>query len=228
MTPAIPTDAELIDAAAATYAAGAVPDFEDAGQSIRVFLTTRSDGLNVIAIEGTHDPLGWALDFCAADIKDQQGLNHASLGYIHAGFYGSAVAALTRCALIAQRGPYAICGHSLGAGLALLIGALLSDDALPPIKIGAFAPPRVGGPDFIKTATAGTFCAYRYSHDPVPEVPLTIPPIFPYQQVPLVQLPGPTIELLDLAARIRCHHVGNYVSGVHAMSTTPAVTEAES
>jgi len=218
----IPTDAELVDCAAATYAPGAVPDFEDAGQSVRVFLTTRADGLNIIAIEGTHDPLGWALDFCATEIHDQQGLNHASLGFIHAGFYGSAVLALTRCALIAAKGPYAICGHSLGAALALLIGALLADDQLPAIKIGAFAPPRVGGGVFVKAVTTGPFCAYRYNVDPVPEVPLTITPAFPYLQLPLTALPGPSIPLFDITRRIACHHIANYQAGVKALSALTA------
>jgi fermentation-respiration switch protein FrsA (DUF1100 family) len=212
---ALPTDAELVDAAAATYAPTAPPYFEDAGNAIRVFLSTREDGLNILAVEGTHDVLGWALDFVAADIDDQQGMNHATLGFIHAGFYASAVAALTRCALLAGKGPYAICGHSLGAALALLIGGLLSDDNLPPVKIGAFAPPRVGGPTFAKVVTRGPFCAYRFNLDPVTEVPLTITPLFPYIQVPLVQIPGPSIPLFDLKDRIACHHITNYVVGVH-------------
>ena len=219
MTLALPTDAELVRCAAAAYDPAAIPHFEDADNAIRVFLTTRADGLNIIAIEGTHDVVGWALDFIAINVEDQQGINHATLGLVHAGFYAAAVSALTRSALIAARGPYAICGHSLGAALALLIGALLADDMLPPVKVGAFAPPRVGGEIFVKAATARPFCAYRFGDDPVTEVPIWFPPRFAYKQVPLTQIgPQPLLKyplLGDIRGLVRgFHHFPNYVSGV--------------
>jgi hypothetical protein len=220
----LPTDSELVEAAAATYLANAVPNFQDDDRAIKVFVTKRtSDGLNIIAIEGTHDPLGWALDFLAAEVEDQQGMNHATLGWIHAGFYSSAVVALTRCALIAAEGPYAICGHSLGAALALLIGSLLSQDqldgrSLAPVKIGAFAPPRVGDSTFVKVATSIPLCAYRYNVDPVPQVPLTISPAFPYMPVPMTALPGPSIPLFAITRRLACHNIANYVAGVKGLA----------
>jgi lipase (class 3) len=208
----IPTDAELVDAAAGTYEPTATPIFEDVGTAIRVFLTVRDDGINIIAIEGTHSPLGWLLDFAGIKAEDQQGVNHASLGFVHGGFYASAVAILTRCALIAEKNPYAICGHSLGAALALLVGALLIDDGLPPIKTAAFAPPRVGGPNFVRTACSVPFCAYRYGGDPVTEVPMTLPSV-PWTQVPLRILPA-TVPFLD---PFHYHAIGNYVTAVHAL-----------
>jgi hypothetical protein len=207
-----PTDIELVDCASATYVAGAQPYFEDAGSALRVFLTTRADGLNIIAIEGTHDALGWAIDFAGITAEDEQGLNHATLGFVHSGFYASAVSVLTRCALIAGRGAYAICGHSLGAALALLVGALLIDDDLPPVKIGAFAPPRVGGPNFVRTACSVPFCAYRYGHDPITEVPATLPGL-PWTQVPLRILPA-SVPFLD---PFHYHAIGNYTTAVHAL-----------
>jgi hypothetical protein len=221
----IPTDVELVGYAAETYTRSD-PYFEDANSAIKVFLTKRADGLNIIAIEGTHDPLGWALDFIGAEVEDQQGMNHATLGWVHAGFYASAVVALTRCALVAAQGPYAICGHSLGAALALLIGSLLSQDdfngrSLAPVKIGAFAPPRVGDAAFVKVATSMPFCAYRYNVDPVPQVPLTITPAFPYMPVSMTALPGPSIPLFDIKRRVECHHIENYVVGVKASQALP-------
>ena len=207
MTVATPSDGDLVDQAAATYSQ---PEtyFEDIKSAVRVFLT-QGDGFNIIAIEGTHDALGWAVDFFGAAVEDQQGLNHQTLGFIHAGFYDAAVTALTRCALVAVRGPYAICGHSLGAALALLIGALLADDGYPPVKIGAFAPPRVGGAKFVQKVTSIPLCAYRYGNDPVPEVPLSIWSL-PYVQVPLTQVGEP------MANPFSCHTIRNYVDAVHA------------
>lgn len=209
----LPTDAELVDCAAQTYGS-AEPFFEDIDRAIRIFLTKRADGLNILAIEGTHDTVGWLTDFIAIAINDQQGMDHATLGFIHAGFYEAAVTSLTRCALVAANGPYAICGHSLGAALALLIGALLSQDVfndrtLAPVKIGAFAPPRVGGDAFVKVVTKVPLCAYKFGNDPVPEVPINLPWL-PYAQVPLRLVGKPMIN------PIHCHAIANYVTAVHA------------
>lgn len=209
----LPTDVELVNAAAATYVPNIEPYFEDADKSIRVFQTTRiDDGLKIFAIEGTHNRLGWFIDLFSLTLLDQQGLDHRSLGPIHAGFYASAVAALTRIALVAQREPIAITGHSLGAALALLLTGLLIDLGIAPVKVGAFAPPRVGGPLFVKVATSIPFCAYRWGNDPVTEVPARILdlPDFPFIQVPLSAIGKRRLWAPG------CHNITNYVSGVAA------------
>jgi len=208
---AIPSDGELVRYAAATYLPEAQPFIEDIDHSIRVFLTTRQDGLNVFAIEGTHSPLGWALDFFGLRTEDQQGFEHATLGWLHGGFYDAAVAALPRLALEAVRGPYVITGHSLGAALALLIGGLLIQDeklgVSHPIKICAFAPPRVGGKLFVETVMTVPLSAYRFGNDPVPEIPIALPG-FPYEQVPLIEIGSPKLD------PFACHSIANYVAAV--------------
>ena len=216
MTLAVPTDKELVDYAAATYLPDAKPFISDLDSAIQVFVTARSDGLNIIAIEGTHNALGWALDFFALTMEDQEGVNHPTLGFLHAGFYAAALAVLSRLTPIAAR-PYAICGHSLGAALALMLGALLIDDGTAPVKIGAFAPPKCGGDQFVKVAASVPLCAYRFGLDPVPLVPLALP-TFPYRQVQLVELAAPTREP-DIFAY---HSISNYVSGVTALNKTPS------
>ena len=212
MTLVLPTDIELVNAAAATYAPDAKPFISDIDSAIQVFLTTRSDGLNIIAIEGTHDALGWALDFFALAVEDQEGVNHPTLGFLHAGFYAAALKVLPRLSLHAVH-PYAICGHSLGAALALMLGALLIDDGMAPVKIGAFAPPKCGGDQFVKVASSVPFCAYRFGLDPVPLVPMALP-TFPYRQMQLVELDASNKEP-DIFAY---HSIGNYVNGVAALS----------
>jgi hypothetical protein len=217
----LPTDAELVDAAAATYDPASVPFIADIGSALRIFLTQRADGLVIVSIEGTHDAVGWAFDFFALRIKDHPGIAHPSLGFIHAGFYTMASIVLDRLtAELEHRGvPYAICGHSLGAALALLLGAMLIVRGMPPVKIGAFAPPRVGGAKFVATATSVPFCAERYGLDPVPAVPLDLPIVFPYDQVPLRELQAPPLPRdASLAALFDQHHITNYVAGVHALS----------
>lgn len=218
---AAPSDLELVLAARATYDPAGTPYFEDVERSVCVFLTRSEAGMPIIAVEGTHNALGWALDFLAASIRDQQGLEHRTLGFVHAGFYASAVSALARCALIAAKEPYAICGHSLGAALALLIGAMLTDDGVPPAKVAAFAPPRVGGDDFVKVATSVPLFACRYGVDPVTEVPFTLRPLYPYRQVPLIALPAAPVPALDVVGRLACHEIENYVAGVKALAEQP-------
>lgn len=206
---ALPTDAELVDCAARTYNADAAPFINDLGSSIRVFLTTRPDGLNIISVEGTHDPIGWLIDFLAIAAPDQEGVNHPTLGFIHAGFYTAAQAVIDRVADVASKEPYALAGHSLGAAMALLLGGLLIDRGVAPTKIGAFAPPRVGQGKFVKIVGTVPVSAYIFGNDIVPDVPFTILPAFPYEQVRLIQIGQPRAD------RLSCHAIANYVAAVH-------------
>ena len=201
----LPTDIELVQAAAATYDPAAAPFYNDFANAIDIFQTTRADGLNIIAIEGTHDAQGWGIDFCALGIEDHPGTNHPTLGFVHAGFLASALLALPH---ITAKQPYAICGHSLGAAMALLIGGLLIDNGTPPMKIGAFAPPRVGGEQFVKIVATVPLCAYQYGNDPVPRVPFRILPLFPYMQVAMTSIGTPRLD------EFSCHNIANYVAGV--------------
>ena len=122
----LPTDSELVDECNLTYSR-TDPFAADPASALRVFLTKRADGLNIFSIEGTHDPLGWGFDFDAIRIWDHPGKSVGSLGWVHAGFLLLMLTVLdkVREAMVAE--PYAICGHSLGAAEALLIGATMID-----------------------------------------------------------------------------------------------------
>ena len=204
---ALPTDSELVDAAAGTYRVGVEPFISDLNQAIRVFKTVRDDGLIIIAIEGTHNAAGWLIDFFGASAEDQQGMDHQTLGFLHAGFYASAIAPLARIVIATDDKPYAICGHSLGAIMALMIGGLLIQDGLPPVKIAAFAPPRGGGAQFVKVVTSVPCSAYQFGNDPVPDIPVVIPD-WPWAQVPLIKIGKPMFYPFS------CHAIANYVAGV--------------
>jgi Lipase (class 3) len=212
---ALPTDAELVGCAAATYTRDD-PFCDVLGSSLTIYTSRLASGLLTVDIEGTHNPLGWLLDFDALPVDSHFGFNHPDLGWVHAGFFAAAHLAFQKILPLAQKEPLAIDGHSLGAESALMVGALLIVAKLPPVKIGAFAPPRGGGSQFVRIATSVPFCAYRYDADPVPDVPFTVRPLFPYEQVPITQLPGPAIDPLDLDAKVACHHIANYVAGVAA------------
>lgn len=207
----LPSDSELVDAAALTYKSTASPLAQDFDRSVVAYLTAQPDSMNVLAIEGTHDVLGWALDFLALPISAHAPKQHPTLGMLHAGFLAAAEALLPRIAVAVVGKPWVITGHSLGAALALLVGALMADEDNPPLKIAAFAPPRVGGPHFLEALAAIPISAYRFGNDPVTEVPFTVVPQFDYRQVPLIQIGEP------MAPSWKCHAIENYVGAVKAL-----------
>ena len=224
----LPTDSELVDAAAGTYNPATAPFFQcdplaicGIGTSVRLFLTTRPDGLNILAIEGTHNNTGWMLDFLALGMPSHAMKDRPALGWVHFGFYNATEFVMPKASLIAARGPYALAGHSLGAILALMIGAQLIADGTPPVKIGAFAPPLGGDDKFVSIATSVPFCSYRFRNDPVPKVPLRLPPIWPYRQVPIVQL-GISTHEVDTAD----HNIANYVREVKAYEAAQSMAGA--
>lgn len=208
------SDHDLVLAAKATYDLKAVPVFEGIGNSIRIF-QSKVDGLNIISIEGTHNPIGWALDFFALTVKDHEAANHPNLGFLHAGFYAASLLAMSTIRALIGQEPYAICGHSLGAAEALLIGGLLIDDGLPPMRIGAFAPPRVGGEAFVSVVKPYS-SAYRYCSDPVPLAP------FWTKQLPYMQVALNALGVAGLWIKFADHHVDNYVNAISKLSLSVA------
>jgi len=205
---ALPTDVELLDLAGQTYKTDVAPYFEDADHAIRVFFVRRpSDGLAMFSFEGTHDRLGWLIDFLSLMLKDQQGLDHRTLGRVHAGFYAACLSAAPRIIVVAQKEPVVFAGHSLGAAMALMMTGLFIDYGLAPIRTGAFAPPRAGDQTFVDAVTSVPFCAYRNGNDPVTQVPFALRD-FPFRQVPLTQVGRRRIWFPA------CHHFPNYDSTV--------------
>jgi hypothetical protein len=216
----LPTDSDMVDLAAAAYNPTSVPWLDQIENAVRVFRSDR-DAVSDLAIQGTHNDVGWALDFAAWPIEQHAGIDHPQLGFLHAGFYAAARSVYPQILALAKDRRVTVQGHSLGAALTLLIGAELIVDGVPPLKIGAFAPPRVGGDQFVKVATSAPYCAYRYANDPVPLVPFTIPPAFLYRRVPFVQLGASTFDI-----EFSDHHIDNYVREVKAFESKQAMAGA--
>jgi len=205
------TDREAALAMAATYGAGN-PTFASLDSAIRVFLSDAPDGSVTVSIEGTHDPLGWAIDFLAIGVRDREMVHHPSVGMVEAGFLLAAQSVIGAIGPAVAGKRFNMIGHSLGAALALLLGALLGDEGHAADAIHAFAPPRVGYDDFLAALKriGSAVRAFRFHNDPVPLAPLTLPPLWPYRQVPLIGLgPAPT-HALDPAD----HHYPNYVNAI--------------
>lgn len=208
------SDHDLVLAAKATYDLKAIPVFEGIGNSIRIF-QSKVDGLNLIGVEGTHNAVGWGLDFFVIPTRDHEAASHPNLGFLHAGFYAASLLAMSTIRALVGQEPYGIYGHSLGAAEALLIGGLLIDDGLPPVRIGAFAPPRVGGEAFVSIVKPYA-SAYRYADDPVPLAPFWTKR-FPYEQVELNKL-GKSIGWIKFTD----HHIDNYVEAISKLSLSVA------
>jgi hypothetical protein len=207
----IPSDLELCQACAASYGPG-TPYFQPPGFTDRLFLTETADYATLIP-EGTYNAPGWVGDFLALGVREHPTTSAAGLSFIHADFYEAALRLLPAVQAVAARKPIALGGHSRGAALAAMLAALLIQQNIIPVKLALYAPPRVGAADFIALVTSalGVVPAYKFGDDPVPEVPFTLEPDFPYEQFSLTKIGA------ALPIAIECHKITNYVAGVQAL-----------
>jgi hypothetical protein len=204
------TDVELVAASAATYAGGEAT-FSGLSGTVRCFRTL-VDGVAIYAIEGTHDKLGWALDFMALPIPMHVTAEHPDIGWVHAGI-NAALDSIWPLFVetIAQDEKYAITGHSLGAGLAVIATARLVALKRPPLRWAAFAPPRVGFKKMIDLVTSVPGTGYRNGNDPVTDVPFRAEPMWIYEQVPLLRGGETAHPPWD------AHHIDNYAKLVETL-----------
>jgi hypothetical protein len=218
---ALPTIVELADIAGATYTR-TDPFCEVLGSSFVIFRSVRpTDGVVEFGIEGTHNDQGWSVDFVAIGAEPHVGVDHPTLGFVHAGIYAACATAFPKILPDAKKAPVIISGHSLGGGGAIMLGAMCAVDGCPPLMVGAFAPPLVGAAKLVGITKSFPLFACQYGQDPVPEVPIPLWPFFPYQQVPLTHFPAPyTVDPLDIPARIAFHHWPNYAAGARAYQAT--------
>ena len=195
----------LAGLAAAAYASP--PTFR-AGD-IHAVLTEQA-GVTVLAVRGTQpDNLGdWLRDL---DVVPRW---HPVLGFCHRGFLDGAEALrpLTRAAL--QDAPVLVLtGHSMGGAIALLLAALMSarGERLPAATV-TFGAPRAGTQALARCLIGCEKALYRNGDDPVPDVPLAMPPELPlpeYQQpAPLRQVGTPSGDPLS------DHAIARYIQAV--------------
>lgn len=211
----IPTDVELLEVAGQAYLADAAPFFFDEMMGVKVVFRRTAAGCAIMGFRGTQTAWGWVTDFTVWMAADQRGVEHQTLGLVHEGFYRAALICLGKILDVADKEQVALAGHSLGAALALLVGGLLTDHQTPPVRVGAFAPPRVGTKQFIDLAAGIPTCAYRYGRDPVTEVPFTLRGLS-FEQVPLTHLRPP--RLLPKVWWPGDHRFENYDSAVRALA----------
>lgn len=168
---------------------------------VRWFYHDLGDGLTGIDFPGSVTFIDWARDFTA--IPTHETFEHIDLGIVPLGFLEGMEPAVIRI-MADVPGPKLIFGHSLGAARAYIASGLLSAAKAPPVRAVGFAPPRVGDlMGLIQEFGHG----YRWSADPVPEVPLLF-----LQPCPLTQLGSAAFQIDPFP----CHAIGRYAENVPA------------
>lgn len=150
------------------------------------------DGVTDIYLRGSVTPLDWFRDFLAAAY---QPFGHAEMGPVHAGFYigmPEVWTAMKRC----LDPPFRVSGHSLGAGRAAILTALMTLDGATPQRRVCFGEPRPGMAQLGKLIAPVPTASYRngdtFHHDYVTDVPFELRPLLPYvHPVPLIMVNAP-------------------------------------
>lgn len=208
------TDRDLVLAAAATYTAPTAT-FIGLSGTVSAYRTVVGDTA-IYAIEGTHDPLGWALDFMALPVPTHGTIEHPNVGWVHGGINAALDSVWpAMSAAMAQDDKYAITGHSLGAGLAVIATARMVALGHPPLRWAAFAPPRVGFKKMIELVATVPGTGYRNGNDPVTDVPFRAEPLWVYEQVPLRRGGQPARPPWE------DHHIPLYVALEAALNPQP-------
>lgn len=168
---------------------------------IRVHFMELDDVLYAIP-EGSRTPGDWRDNFDALARLDQQPKGHPTAGLVHGGFLESSLSVKDLIKARVAGRPYAIIGHSRGGAQALVLGALLADDGVAPLKVYLIEPARAflfRLPDALKQFEVW---GCWNGNDPVPH----LPPIF---EQPILQIIGkPTADPFE------CHHLANVIASL--------------
>lgn len=200
------TDAELVQACAASYVLPATLPRGVLDPYIRI--TKASDGTLLVINRGSKTAPDWLRDFFFEPIEVS---DYPQLGRCHAGFMAPAkgILPLLKASLQGQRAIYA--GHSLGGAEAVAEAALMACDGQPPLAVVTFGCPRVGMAPFVHFMSQYTVRQWVRGNDPVPDVPITLPPDFEFLET-AARIPVGVPRLL----RTECHHIEGYDADVTA------------
>jgi len=179
----IPSDTRLAQLALDSYAkeptiSGPLPTFSNVHAVITTLFPIAGDGsmdadpINVASFRGSKEARDWAMDFLAIPVLEHATLEDGHVGLVHRGIAAGALSVLGRVAEALGQDPYALTGHSLGGGLALLTAAfLIARGHRPPSRIVTFAAPRVGMADYVRLLAPVSVTEYQFGNDVVPHVP---------------------------------------------------------
>ena len=145
----------------------AEPDVGSAFSSARAICRQVDDGF-CVTFRGSDNTASWITDLDIAVLDD------TTIGKVHKGFWTAwgTIAGQVKNLAHASGSPIILCGHSLGAALALLAAADMLCSGMPVAAVYAFEPPRVSPDINVRTILSKTVVhAYRNGGDPVTQVP---------------------------------------------------------
>jgi hypothetical protein len=170
----------------------------------------RQDGITWIFLRGSKDWMDWRLDFTAWVSP----FAHGALGPVHPGFYAG-VQELWHEIQDRTEGPWALGGHSLGAGRCDIMGGLMILDGHPPLRTVLFGEPLPGFQTLADIWKGRDRISYRNGdhvhHDPVTDWPADFPPERYTHPTPLTLVSGMPKESHNLLAGVFAwHFLTNY------------------
>ena len=184
-----------------TYS-GAMPTFEDPAQLTHVY-ASQIEGRLCFSFEGTQATLEWL--YRDLIVLNPETVAHPEFGAVHGGIAKGAWAV---CDIfesylnVAGNPPYALAGHSKGAGEAWLAAAEMKRRNRPPAFVAAFEGPHVGQQRLQEWCQdiSGTETATINSHgrDIVTQFPLDWPSV----KEPRLMLPVPDAYSIGTKHRI--------------------------
>ena len=117
---------------------------------------------NTVIFRGSDDAAAWFHDLDAVTTK-------TPLGEMHEGFWLAFMDIQPQLMALA---PEVVCGHSLGAALALIYAGALCQAGKPPKAVYAFEPPRPSVDSVLTDALSGVdLLLFRNGQDIVPDFP---------------------------------------------------------
>lgn len=142
---------------------------------------------------------------------DAVAFNDPILGGVHAGFVKGLQRFFTENENLFNNGTI-VCGHSLGAARALLMGAYMEQAGVRPRAILTFGSPLPGFLRLAEILSPVTIRSYRNTFDPVNDVPAPFYPDLPYihPREPIRIMEVPLAVSLDPLA---FHHIPLYIKG---------------
>lgn len=185
----------------------AEPDIGSAFSSSRAICRQVEDGF-CVTFRGSDNDASWITDLDIAVLDD------TLIGKVHKGFWEAwqVIADTVKAACKASDSPIILCGHSLGAALALIGAADFIRSGLPLSAVYAFEPPRVSPDLNVRTILSSVpVHAYKNGGSPVTDVPL-----FWHQSGRLIQLGRP--HLID--DEISDHLIENIIAAMLPVDET--------
>lgn len=136
------------------------------------------------------------------------------LGQLHSGFSKNMGVVLSQLSIHIGDAPI-VTGHSLGAARAAIYAGMLSGFNRPR-KVTLFGCPRPGGEGLVAALKDIPVFSYKNRLDPVTDVPLPVPPEFPYVHVrDFIHVDG--LVDLSLGPPWYDHHISGYVAALETM-----------